>query len=141
MEKVKKASVEYDNNGLNEGSIQWAKYYYCIISLFYYVVNNKEVRKFKKVYDYIIFCHKDNTPITANDLSVFLHTRPFPLYRHIVTLNDEGGADWNTFFQLSLLFSFAPSVAIFYFLVCTTPDYNGKITLVYTEYLLLISIV
>lgn len=76
-------------------------------------------------------CHKDNTPITANDLSIFLHTRPFPLYRHIVTLNDEGGADWNTFFQLSLLFSFAPSVAIFYFLICTTPDYNGKITLVY----------
>lgn len=54
MNKSKSDGKEFDVNGLNEESIQWAKYYYCIYGIFYYIVNNSEVKRYKKVYDYII---------------------------------------------------------------------------------------
>lgn len=54
MNKSKSDGKEFDINGLNEESIQWAKYYYSIYGIFYYIVNNSEVKRYKKVYDYII---------------------------------------------------------------------------------------
>lgn len=54
MNNPKSDSNEYDVNGLNKDSVQWAKYYYCINGIFYFLVNNSEVKRYKKVYDYII---------------------------------------------------------------------------------------